>query len=265
MEAFFKDILVYFLNFISRYSFFLNWDYYDNLFSKYFSVGGFVAGFIFVILVYGLGDAEQKKAGFFKVLAIIAVINSCSVLMNFINAPFYYNLFDYQGLFYYTGINTPEAMINAPDNIISGFILTLVISSCYRQFGGRAFVFGIATHAALPLLNFSCLESINNKIPIWHMIVRVVLIGFVCLIMSYRKYFFTSWIWYFGFHMLIRGILFFPSVRMSNCFEVSGILESFSRFISYFTIDILIFIVILAIAIIFEKGVLTVRTTQETD
>lgn len=257
MEAFFKDILVYFLNFISRYSFFLNWDYYDNLFSKYFSVGGFVAGFIFVILVYGLGDAEQKKAGFFKVLAIIAVINSCSVLTNFINDSFN------QGFFY----NETEAMINASDNIISGFILTLVISSCYRQFGGRAFVFGIATHAALPLLNFSCLESINNKIPIWHMIVRVVLIGFVCLIMSYRKYFFTSWIWYFGFHMLVRVIVLSLPLRinsldgMARYYTIRGILKGFS----YFTIDILIFIVILAIAIIFEKGVLTVRTTQETD
>lgn len=52
MESFFKDILDYFLNFISQYSFFVNWDYYDGLFSKYFSVGGFIIGFIFVLLVY---------------------------------------------------------------------------------------------------------------------------------------------------------------------------------------------------------------------
>ena len=49
MESFFKDILDYFLNFISQYSFFVNWDYYGGLFSKYFSVGGFIIGFIFVL------------------------------------------------------------------------------------------------------------------------------------------------------------------------------------------------------------------------
>lgn len=50
MEAFFKEIADYFLNFISQYSYFLNGDYYGGLFLKYFSVGGFIIGFIFVLL-----------------------------------------------------------------------------------------------------------------------------------------------------------------------------------------------------------------------
>ena len=64
MEAFFKDIINYFLNFISQYSFFVNWDYYGGLFSKYFSVGGFIISFIFVLLVYFSSAEEQKKLAF---------------------------------------------------------------------------------------------------------------------------------------------------------------------------------------------------------
>lgn len=258
MEAFFKGILDSFLNFISQYSFFINWDYYGGLFSKYFSVGGFIIGFIFVLLVYFSSAEEQKKAGFFKVLPIIAVINSCTVLTSFINNSFN------QG-FHYNGI---ESMINAPDNIISGFILTLVISSCYKRFGGRAFLFGIATHAALPLLNFSYLGYMNDGVPILHMIVRVVLIGFVCLIMSHRKYFFTSWIWYFGFHMLIRITVFFLPLLIDSLdgttmytvgYTISGAIEYLSRFYA----DVIIFAVILMFAIVFEKGVLTVRPAKK--
>lgn len=259
MEAFFKGILDYFLNFISQYSFFINWDYYGSLFLKYFSVGGFIIGFIFVLLVYFSSTEEQKKAGFFKVLPIIAVINSCTVLTNFLNS-FFNQGFPYNGI---------ESMINAPDNIISGFILTLVISSCYRRFGGRAFLFGIATHTALPLLNFSYLGYVNDGVPILHMIVRVALIGFICLIMSHRKHFFTSWIWYFGFHMLIRIAVFFLPLLSNQLdgktmytveYTINGAIEYLSRF----TVDAVIFAVILVFAIVFEKGVLTVRPARRT-
>lgn len=259
MEVYFKDILDYFLNFISRYSFFVNWDYYGGLFSKYFSVGGFIIGFIFVLLVYFSSAEEQKKAGFFKVLPIIAVINSCTVLTNFMN-----NTFD-QG-FAYNGI---ESMINAPDNIISGFILTLVISSCYRRFGGQAFLFGIATHAALPLLNFSYFGYMNDGVPILHMIVRVALVGFICLIMSHRKYFFTSWIWYFGFHMFIRIAVFFlpllsDSLDGTTMYTVEYSINGAIQYLSCFSVDAIIFAVILVFAIVFEKGVLPVRSAQRT-
>lgn len=258
MEALFKVILDYFLNFISQYSFFIRWDYYSGLFSKYFSFGGFFIGLIFVVLVYFSSAEEQKKAGFFKVLPIIAVINSCVVLTNFLNITFG------QG-FGYNGI---ETMINAPDNIISGFILTLVISSCYRRFGGQAFLFGIATHAALPLLNYSYFGYMSDGVPILHMILRVVLIGFLCLILSHRKYFFTSWIWYFGFHLLIRVAVFFlpllsDKLDGTTIYTVDYTINGAIEFLSRFTIDGVVFAVILVFAIVFEKGVLTVRSVQK--
>ena len=160
-------------------------------------------------------------------------------------------------------------MINAPDNIISGFILTLVISSCYKRLGGRAFLFGIATHAALPLLNFSYIEQMSDGLPIVHVIVRVVLVGFICLIISYRKHFFTSWIWYFGFHILIRIIVFLlpllsNSLDGSIIYTVEYTLGGATEYLSRFTVDAIFFAVVLVFAIVFEKGVLTVRSARKT-
>lgn len=259
MIAFFNNIIEHFLEYISQYSFFINWDYYGSLFSKYFSVVGFILGAIFVLLVYfSSPDEDERMAGFFKVLPIIAVINSCSILTDFINTTFD------QGFSY----NHLESMINAPDNIISGFILTLVISSCYKRLGGRSFLFGIATHAALPLLNFSYIEQMSDGLPIVHMIVRVVLVGFICLIISYRKRFFTSWIWYFGFHMLIRGAVFFlpllsDSLDGSTIYTVEYTLSGALEYLSRFTVDTVIFVVVLVFAIVFEKGVLAVRPAKK--
>ena len=66
MEAFWKGILDYFINFISRYSYFINWDYYSRLFSKYFSVSGFIIGFVFVLIVYFSSAEEQKRPVFLR-------------------------------------------------------------------------------------------------------------------------------------------------------------------------------------------------------
>jgi len=224
------------------------------LFSKYFSFVGFIIGFIFVLLVYFSSAEEQEKAGFFKVLPIIAVSNSCSVLANFLNNSFG------QGVAY----NEVEALINAPDNIISGFILTLVIASCYRDYGGRAFLFGFVTHAALPMLNFASLESVSGPTALWAVLVRVILAGFICLIMSNREYFFTSWIWYFGFHIINRLVAFFLPLLMDKTDEtttqaVEYTLSGTLQYLSQFTVDAIIFAVILIFAIVFEKGVLAAR------
>ena len=66
-----KMILEYLKIYVSQYSFFLNGDYYLGLFSKYFSVEGFIIGFIFVLLVYFSSAEEQKKA-FHNIVEIYA-------------------------------------------------------------------------------------------------------------------------------------------------------------------------------------------------
>ncbi len=253
MEEFFRNILTYLRNFLSQYSYFIDGDYYGGLFSKYFSVAGFIIGFIFVLIVYFSSAEEQKKTGFFKVLPFIAVINSCAVLSKFLNATFH------QG-YSYTSV---ESLFNAPDNIISGFILTLVICSCYRRFGRQAFLFGIATHGALPFLNFAYIGYMDD-ISIGIMVVRILLAGFLCLIICHRKYFYTSWIWYFGFHIFLRlGVFLLPLMSElifdRTLYETTYTIETIIKYFSQFTMDAIIFAVILVFAIVFEKGVLTAK------
>ena len=52
MEVLLNKITDTFLDYVSQYSFFIEGDYYKNLFSTYFSVAGFIIGFVFVVLVF---------------------------------------------------------------------------------------------------------------------------------------------------------------------------------------------------------------------
>ena len=259
METFINKIVDYLKNFVSQYSFFIDVNYYSALFSKYFSVTGFIVGFVFVLLVYFSNPDKYKKVGFFKTLAIIALINSCSVLVAYLDDIFHIDS-------YYNGI---ESLLNAPDNIISGSILTLVIVSCYKVYSGRVFLFGMATHAALPMLNFTYFGELSAQ-EIFLLLLRVILAGFLCLIISHRRYFYTSWIWYFGFHMLLRIITFLMpltpaliyrhTVATSAEYSFPYILEYFSRF----SLDYAIFLVVLIFSIVFEKAVIPIKEVKAT-
>lgn len=259
MQAFFKKISEYFLNFISQYSLFANKDYYRHVLSQHDQFPEvFISGMIFLLLVYFSSTKEQKKVGFFKVLAIIVLINSCTVLSNSINTSFN------QGV-YYKGIGS---IINVPDNLISGFILTLVIFSCYKKRSGQAFLFGIATYVALPLLNFPDLRDINGVVFSWEIYGFSAVVGLVCLIISRRKYFFTSWIWYFAFHMFMRIGGFLVSLLIDSyvgrsMYTAGYTVRRFIEYLSHFTVDIVIFTLILVFSIAFEKGVLTVNSKRK--
>ena len=264
MESLFNTIKDYFMNCVSQYSFFIEWDYYKGLFSKYFSFLGFIIGFVFVLLIYFSSDEAYddrmiNKAGIFKILPIIAVINSCTVLTQYVDSTFG------QGFGYGGG----EAAINSSDNIFSAFILTLVVISCYRNFGGRAFLFGLVTHASIPMLNFSYFKEMNLGVPVLHMIIRIVLVGFICAIVSHRKYFFTGWIWYFVFHMLLRVAVLFLPLLSNNLNGFISYKPDYSlniaiEYFSHFAVDIVAFFVILAFSIVFEKKVITAKLVKAT-
>lgn len=248
----------YILSFVSRYSYFISGSYYSSLFSKYFSVAGFIVGFCFVLLVYFSSAETQKKAGFFKVLPIIAVINSCNMLISFFSGGTI-------ELGYTNGI---ESLFNAPDNIVSGFITTLVIVSCYKEYHGRAFLLGIAIFSAVPMLYFAYFPYLSTETIVF-IVVRAVFAGFLCLIVSYRKCFYTSWIWYFGFHVLIRvGRFFTPTLAalvIGNHYDATQI--SLSVFISYcsgFKMDLIVFALILLFGIVFERAVVRPKMIKAT-
>lgn len=252
MTDVFRAIWGYFLNYISQYSFFISWDYYANLFKKYFSVAGFIIGFIFVLIIIGSSAEGQKKTAFLKIVPIIAAINGCYVLNQF-----FYSLFRIENQ--YVG---GDSILYASDNIISGIILTLVVISCYKEYGKQAFWFGVATHIALPLLNFSYLFQING-FETCMLLLRVVLTGLVCLIISHREYFFTSWIWYFGCYILVRSIRFAILSLMTMSSEAAnGTFQIFwghmKQYYSLMKFDLIVFVVILIFSIIYEKIVLDV-------
>lgn len=249
-----NSIQNYLWDYAYQFSYFGSGDYYSGLLKKYFSVEGFIIGFIFVLLIYFTSSKSKKEEGFFEVLMLIAVINSSYVLIDFI-----YDVFSPEHRF------LTQTIFDSPDNLISGFILTLVLLSNYRRLGKGAFMFGIVTYASLTLLNFSEIGRIDDNLFLQFLTFRIVLIGFISVFICYRRSFFTGWICYFCFHFISRAAWFFIPILqtetdLSNVYNYvlnSNIME----FIPHFTVDAVIFAVVLGFAIVFEKAVLTVQST----
>lgn len=263
MEKFFTDISDsvirffsdYLLNFKREHSFFLDWDYYKDLYYQA-QKGTVVTGFLLVLFILFSCDIENRKTGFFKVLAITAVINSCRLLAEYI-----YNYFGAEAFLYYD----LEAFIGGVGNIISGFIMTLVISSCYKRSGRRAFFFGLTVYTMLPFLNIIEIYQIveNNGLLLSYLAVLISAVGILSIIMSYRKYFFTSWIWYFVFHISMR----FFSLKLIDMpreapYKAGDFFRLFPDFMPSLMIDGVIFLLILLFAVIFEKGVLSLKKAE---
>jgi len=251
MSVYTESFMEFVREFLSAYSYFLSGQYYVNMFSKYFSISGFFIGLIMVLLIYFSADELKRKKEFFKVLMIIAVINSCAVLLSHV----YYLVLGHNPYEF------SEVFLSSPDNIISGFILTLVITSNYKDDGGRAFFFGVATYSTLLLINFQHIGYMND-VNVFIIIVRIFFAGFLCSIISRREHFYTGWIWYFGFHMLVRlAVLTTWELYELNLaqaeFDFKIYLSNLAEYLSRFPIDYIIFAVILIFAIIFEKAVLS--------
>jgi hypothetical protein len=119
-----------------------------------------------------------------------------------------------------------------------------------------------------PLLNFSfVIENIGNVELILLLLLRIILAGFLCLIMSYRKYFFIRWIWYFIFHMLIRIISFLPILNESVIEKTRFITHTLTftfEYIFSFRMDTIIFVIILVFAVLFEINILNTKTVHNT-
>lgn len=118
------------LDYLSRYQYLTQGEYYENLFTQYFSVGGFVLGLIFVGIIFLAAHEDQKGSDFIKIVGSVAVINSCRAVMT----PLY-------TAFGVGTVNSLALQAFCPAyNIISGFLATLVVSSYYREHGVRALI-----------------------------------------------------------------------------------------------------------------------------
>lgn len=257
MMLFWEWIITYLQNYISQYSHFTSAEYYWYIGMKYSSTEGFVAGFLFAVLIYLSTSEQQRKTGFLKVLSFIVVANSCMTIFLALNNAIGVPKYQY----------TP-GLLGAADNIISGLILTLVVFSCYKGFGVRSFFFGVATFSALPIMRFFNIQELGNE-DLMRMVVRIVLAGAVCAIISEKKYFYISWIWYFVFHIIIRAIdLFMPTLLILCHTGVVNVSEhslgSILDYYSSFKVDYIIFFIVLVFAVIFERIVLLVGMEETT-
>lgn len=255
MNTIFERIIEYFTSFVSEHSFFISWDYYGGLFSKYFSFIGFIVGFVFVILVYFSNtDTERKILGAIKVLLIVSLINTCYTILNFFDVgviseePYYYYGF--------------SCILSVADILLAGFVLTIVVKSCYSLNHGRAFLLGLTTFAATPMLNFTFFGQIPPEIMIF-IVVRALLAGLLCLVISFRRYFYTSWIWYFGFHMFTRISMLVMDIVINKT-GINNIIGTTIDYLSKFIGDYILFAIILAFAIVFEKAIIPIKSSNAT-
>ena len=255
MGALIQRIIDYFTNFITDHSFLISWDYYGGLFLKYFSFIGFIVGFVFVILVYFSNtDKDKKILGAIKVLLIVSLINTSYTVLNFFDIgviseePYYYYGF--------------SCILSVADILLAGFILTLVVKSCYSLNHGRAFLLGLTTFAATPMLNFTFFGQIRPEIMLF-IVCRSLVAGLLCLLISFRRYFYTSWIWYFGFHMLTRVTVLIMDMTINKT-GTDNVIKTVFDYLGKFVGDYIFFVIVLAFAIVFEKAIIPMKITKAT-
>lgn len=255
--AFFRDLWEFLFqwgqNYLSRYQYLAKGEYYEDLFTRYFSVEGFLVGLVFVGFLFWASHEDQKVSDFIKIVVSVAVINSCRVVMELA-----YNLFGVE--------QDPGDLLRVfcpAHNLISGFLVTLVVSSYYRKHGARALMFGLATYSAVFFLRMMDLEM--EAVDDWlaGLFAIVILSALVCPIISKMKHFFTGWIWFFGVFTLEKlGALVAPTaLRLSEQENgLAGLAQMVPALVrprlGEFKVDLLAFGAVLVFAIVFEALVL---------
>lgn len=245
------------LDYLSRYQYLTQGEYYENLFTQYFSVGGFVLGLIFVGIIFVAAHEDQKVSDFIKIVVSVAVINSCRAVMSLLYTTF--------------GVGTANSVVLQAFcpayNIISGFLVTLVVSSYYREHGVRALMFGLATYVSPFFLRVVItdmpMQVIEEMGGFAEILGIILLSSLVCPVISRMKHFFTGWIWFFAVLSLEKlGALILPTaLRLSEQKDgLAGLWEAIPPLVlprlGEFKIDLLIFGIVLVFAIVFEVLVL---------
>lgn len=249
-EVWFERFKVVTINYLAQNNllYLLDFDYYTGLWDKYFTIEGFITGLIFVAMVFFACDSGEK-ANFFKMVSFIAVINSCSAVTYYI-----YRLVNGYIVGYSSYMWGLRDFMRA-DNVLSGFLLTLTVVSCFHGSGGRAFLFGTATFAALPLMNYSDVIDYLGWIEIVFLLTQILIMGILCAIMSSRTYFYVSWLWCGGCSILLRVATLLVLAGRNLDLDTLGE-HLFWRVIP----EYIAFVVILGFAILFERLVIQKKT-----
>lgn len=248
---FFSDIIH---NYLSQFSFFADVDYYSGVIGKYWSVEGVLSAGVlaFLILVMSANE-DNKKAGPIKALMGLVAVETSPVLMDILNSIV--------GVSYTTKVF--DANMNPVNNIVSGFVLVLIMYSVYKFDEGFAFWTGILFYLITLLMNVNdYVQHLENKGILFAFIqyfVGAIVMGILCMNLCNRKYFYNAWIIYMIYHVVSRVIV----AVLYACF-VNGLSlgESITWYISFLSnhsknllLDIFIFGFVLMIAIIYERGV----------
>lgn len=225
--------------FLYRYSFFIDANYYYNIWERYFNVSGFLSGAIIVVLI-ALAGADNKKTGFIRTLAIIAFINSIGYVYYMICS--YFDIFEYYGW-----LDTYDLVVNP----VSGAVIVLVIYSCYKGKAKNAFYFGVITYGvSFIMYGF----SVDIDILGLFIVLRTVVLGLVCMLLIRPGYFYSSFIIFAAYYLIFRAIHVLITEGIG-----SSMFSSVSYIIGILIPDLIIFAVILAVSIIYERAVLTVK------
>ena len=259
---FFRDLID---KYLSQFSFFGNLEYYQSVAQKYFSIEGVISavvlGFLILIMLY---NEDNKKAAPVKALMGLVAVETSPVLLGMVYSVFglYYNN---SGIVYYDAIGSGifNMGMNPVNNIISGFVLVLVMYSVYKFDEGFAFWVGILFYLITLLMN------VNYYVPyLGHgevlfafvqYLVGAVVMGFLSASFCSKKYFYNAWIIYIVYHIVSRIIVALTYGCLVQKLSFADCIREYVMFLPSQTknilIDVFIFGFILMIAIIYERTV----------
>lgn len=269
---FFSDIAE---NYFSQFRFFADPNYYSGVAEKYMSVAGVIsAGVLAFLILIMLHNEDNDRAGPIRALMGLVAVETSPVLMdmlyNFFKVSYSAQIGNMKILNHMNSVSEmyysthPLYMqMNPVNNVISGFVLVLIMYSVYKFDEGFAFWSGILFYSITLLMNINAfVPNLNNRIILLmfiQFIVGAIVIGFLSMNLCDKKYFYNAWLIYMIFHIVSRVV-----VALSyGCFvEELSFGKSIEEFISFLTnnsgiiwIDLFIFGFVLMVAIFYERSV----------
>ena len=245
LDNFWINFLIYFDSIPEKLAFLSDKEYYSKIMSKYGGDKIFLAVFL-VILIFFAKPEGKSKSFYIKIIAVVGLINS----FGFLNSAFYeqfYNAFDNL------------------DNILPGFILSLMLYSTYGTCRRKGMCFATACLLLIPTVKPDYLMSLDNFGGLYIVLIKLILMLVVSFLISGRKYFYNGWIIYFIYHLIGRALVFLNQVSKLRYHFPGEVTEDlFNSLVMYYLrdirIDFFIFAIILIVSIIFERKILNQRS-----